>query len=61
MKDRQSISEAEYERLADARIMRRLQSDYRYVYAENAEEQAEAEATIEKEIFAGLDLRYRII
>jgi hypothetical protein len=54
------ISEAEYERRADAAVQRRLGNDRRYINAENAEEQAEAEAAIEREVCADLDANYRV-
>lgn len=42
-------SEAQREALLDARIMRRLATDKAYRNAENAEDQAEREAQIERE------------
>jgi hypothetical protein len=46
------MNEAEYERLVDARVQRRLSADSRYMNAENAEEQAQAEEAITAEVEA---------
>lgn len=54
------ITEAAYERMADAMVQRRLFADRRYIHAENAEEQAEAERAIEREITEDLDAKYVI-
>lgn len=51
------MTDAEYERLVDARVQRALATDPRYRNAENAEEQAEAEREIEREIVADLEHR----
>jgi hypothetical protein len=49
--------EAAYEAAIDAIVQRRLATDRRYRNAENAEEQAEAEATIEREVIADAERR----
>lgn len=48
------MTDSEYERLVDARVQRALKTDPRYVNAENAEEQAEAEEAITAEAEATL-------
>ena len=57
---RPTISEAEYERRADAAVQRALSNDARYRNAANAEEQADAERMIEREVCADLDRNYRV-
>lgn len=54
------ITEAEAEKYADARIMKALRTDARYVHAENAEDQAQAEETISDEVWADLEATYEI-
>jgi len=51
------MTESEYERLVDARVQRALATDHRYIYAEDAEQQAEAERAIEAEIVADIEHR----
>jgi len=48
-------NEAQYEAAIAAIVQRRLATDPRYRNAENAEEQAEAEAAIEREVIAEAD------
>lgn len=43
------LNELSYEALLDAAVQKRLKTDHAYLYAENAEEQSEAEARIERE------------
>lgn len=47
--EREVISEAEFERKLDLRVVRELASDSRYRFAEDADAQAAAEHTIECE------------
>jgi hypothetical protein len=58
MSARTIISEAYYEALADARVMRRLPRDPRYVNAEDAEQQSQAERDIEREVCEELHEQY---
>lgn len=45
-----TITEAEYERIADARVQHRLATDPAYRNAEDAEAQSKAEAEIEWQV-----------
>lgn len=49
------MTDADRERILDKRIQHRLARDKGYLWAENAEEQAEREAEIEREEEAILD------
>ena len=46
------MDDVTYERVVDARVQRRLASDSRYRNAESAEEQAQAEEAITREVEA---------
>lgn len=52
------LSEAEFEKLVDRAVMRRLGTDRAYRNAENAEAQATREQEIEDEEIARLDTIY---
>ena len=52
-----SDTEAERERMTDAAVMRRLATDPAYLNADNAEEQAEREEQIAREVEADLSDR----
>lgn len=54
------ISEAQLERATDREVQNELRRDPRYRHAENAEQQAEAEAAIERECVVRLAARYRL-
>lgn len=54
------VTEAEAERMADAIVMRRTQTDSAYVNAENAEAQKAAEERIEREVWESLEAKYEI-
>jgi hypothetical protein len=57
---RRPVTEAVYERMADYRVMRRLDRDPRYRNAASPEAQSAAEEAIEREVFAELDELYRV-
>lgn len=57
-RNRPIISEAEYERRADAAVMRRIGSDRRYINAKNAAQQEAAEAAIVREVCDELHANY---
>jgi hypothetical protein len=61
MSDKPVICEAEAEKLADARVQRRLSTDSAYRNAENAEDQSKREAQIEDEIWADIECKYEIV
>jgi len=58
--ERRPVDEATFEAMADRRVQRALAGDPRYRHAENAEEQKQAEETIEREVLAELDRLYRV-
>lgn len=58
---RQPISEADYERIWDSRVLHRLRTDPRYLHAENAEDQTEAEDEISREVEASMKRDYVIV
>ena len=55
------VTEAWFESMLDIKIMRELRTDPRYVHAENAEEQSEAEEAISNECEARLRERYEVL
>lgn len=55
------MTDAERERILDARIQRRLATDRAYRNAANAEEQAQREEEIEREEEARLDTRWAVV
>ena len=59
--DKLRITESMFESWLDSMIMRELRTDPRYVYAENAEEQSEAEEAISNECEARLRERYEVV
>ena len=54
------LTEAQAERLADHTVQRRLATDSAYQHAESAEVQAERAAAIEAEVWADLEYRFEI-
>ena len=58
--ERPEITEAEAERMADARVMQRLATDLQYKHAASPEDQAEREQEIAEDVWAALELKYRI-
>lgn len=54
------LTEAQFERMADHMVMRRLSTDTAYLHAENAEAQREAEERIEAEVIAELEFKYDV-
>jgi len=57
---RRVITESEFERIADNRVMIQLSRDPRYRNAENAEDQAQAESDIEAEIVASMENEFKV-
>jgi hypothetical protein len=57
---KQPITEADYERITDARVLERIRTDPRYKHAENAEDQAEAEEAIMDEVAATMRRDYQV-
>lgn len=57
---RRTMTEAEFERMADRLVMRRLQTDSAYNNAEDAESQARREREIEREVERYILDRYGI-
>lgn len=55
---RKVVSEAVFEKMLDGSVARRLYQDPRYRNAENAEQQQQAEETIEAEALARLESLY---
>ncbi len=55
---RTHITEAHAEKIIDTRVMRATQRDPRYLYAEDAEAQAQAEQDITDEIMRDMDREY---
>jgi len=58
--ERTIVSEAVFEKMLDLRVQRALMRDSRYRNAENAMEQADAEATIERECEDALAEKYEV-
>lgn len=54
------IDEAEFERIVDSMVMRRLATDAAYRNAADADQQAAREEQIEREVVADLQSRYRV-